>query len=231
MSEHLLLVDDDIGMGHMLSAYFEPRGFDVLQAYTGRDGLRMAYEKHPDLVLLDITMPELDGWQVCQRLREMSDVPIVVLTAQVQEENVVKGFQLGADDYVTKPFRLSELDGRVRAVLRRVRRALNQEESGTIFDDGTLRIDLERQEAWRCGAPVRLTPTEFRLLRELVRRQGMVVPHRELLTQVWGPAYAEANSCLSLYIRYIREKLEENPKQPQYIQTRWGIGYQFAATG
>jgi DNA-binding response OmpR family regulator len=171
-------------------------------------------------------MPEMDGWQVCQRLREMSDVPIIILSAMTQEDDVVRGFRLGADDYVQKPFKLAELEGRVRAVLRRIR--AYDKATLTVYDDGILKIDLDRQQAWRHGQAVHLTPTEFGLLSALVRHQGSVVPHKQLLVDVWGPGYADATTCLSLYIRYIREKLEDNPGEPRYILTKWGVGYWFA---
>jgi two-component system KDP operon response regulator KdpE len=229
MQEHVLVIDDDVTLGKLLAADLQPKGFKVSAATNGRDGLKIAYEQHPDLVIVDIMMPEMDGWQVVQRLREMCDVPIVMLSAKSEEEDIVKGFGLGADDYIRKPFLLRELEGRVRAVLRRVK--AYEHETSSVYDDGLLRIDLERQQAWRRGQAMHFTPTEFRLLSSLVRRQGAVVPHKELLLEVWGPGYADATTCLSLYIRYIREKLEDNPAEPKYIQTKWGVGYWFAPNG
>jgi DNA-binding response OmpR family regulator len=224
----LLIVEDDADLNKMIVTTLQRRGFNVLSATHGRQALQIAYEAHPDLVILDIMMPEIDGFQICERLREMSDVPIVFLTAKAEEEDLVRGFLLGADDYVKKPFSLTELEMRIRAVLNRAKH--DRSGTTTLYEDSMLRIDLERQHVFRRREMVHLTPTEFRLLGSLVRRQGCVVPHRELLGEVWGEGYLEATACLSLYIRYLREKLEEDPRDPQYIRTKWGIGYWFEPT-
>jgi two-component system KDP operon response regulator KdpE len=226
--ETVLVVEDDAALNEMIATSLQRKGYEVLSATHGREALKIAYEAHPDLIILDVMMPEIDGWQTCKRLREMSDVPIIMLTAKVGEEHVVKGFDLGADDYVKKPFSLKELEARIRAVLKRATR--EQSEASMLYDDGTLRIDLERQHVFRKGEMVHLTPTEFRLLSYLVRHQGSVIPHQELLTEVWGEGYLDATACLSLYIRYLREKLEEEPGKPEYIRTKWGIGYWFEPT-
>jgi DNA-binding response OmpR family regulator len=225
VKETLLIVEDDLDLNKMIVTTLQRRGFNVLSATHGRQALQIAYEAHPNLVILDIMMPEIDGFQTCERLREMSDVPIVFLTAKAEEEDLVRGFLLGADDYVKKPFSLTELEMRIRAVLNRAKH--DRSGTTTLYDDGRLRIDLERQHVFRRREMIHLTPTEFRLLGSLVRRQGCVVPHRELLGEVWGEGYLEATACLSLYIRYLREKLEEDPRDPQYIRTKWGIGYWF----
>jgi DNA-binding response OmpR family regulator len=229
MKKTLLIVEDDLELNRMIVATLQRRGFNVLSATNGRQALQIAYEAHPDLVILDVMMPEIDGFQICQRLREMSDVPVVFLTAKAEEEDLVRGFLLGADDYVKKPFSLTELEMRIRAVLSRA----NHDKSAMtkLYDDGVLKIDLERQHVFRHREMVHLTPTEFRLLGSLVRRQGSVVVHRELLGEVWGEGYLDATACLSLYIRYLREKIEEDPGNPQYIRTKWGIGYWFEPMG
>ena len=226
MREKILIIDDDRALTEMLAQKLEPRGFEVLSAVRGLDGLKMAYENHPDIVILDVMMPDMDGWETCRRLRELSDVPILMLTGKVSEEDVVRGFQLGADDYVRKPFNLKELEGRIRAILKRANG--NEAENNLVFDDGKIRVDLERQQVFRGGKMVHLTSTEFHLLSCLVKRQGTLVPHDEILTEVWGPGYLDATACLSLYIRYLREKLEDNPGEPHYIRTKWGSGYWFA---
>lgn len=227
--ERILIIDDDPTLAEMIGMRFETRGYEVLLARLGKEGLRMAYEKHPDLVILDVMMPDMDGWETCRRLRDMSDVPIVMLTAKVEEEDVVRGFRLGADDYVKKPFSVQELEERVRAILKRSNS--NERDPATIYDDGTLRIDLDTQQVFREGQLVHLTTTEMRLLTSLVRRQGVTVSHEDLLNEVWGPAYLDATAYLSLYIRYLREKLEQDPGEPVYIRTKWGSGYWFAASG
>jgi len=224
--EKILIIDDDRTLTEMLAQKLEPRGFEVLSADRGLDGLKLAYENHPDMVILDVMMPDMDGWETCRRLRELSDVPILMLTGKVSEEDVVKGFQLGADDYVRKPFNLKELEGRIRAILKRANGV--EAENNQVFDDGKIRVDLERQQVFREGKMVHLTSTEFQLLSCLVKRQGTLVPHDEILTEVWGPGYLDATACLSLYIRYLREKLEDNPGEPRYIRTKWGSGYWFA---
>jgi two-component system KDP operon response regulator KdpE len=225
MKKTLLIVEDDLDLNKMIGLTLQRRGFDVLSASCGRQALQIAYEAHPDLVVLDVMMPEMDGFQICERLREMSDVPIVFLTARAEEEDLVHGFLLGADDYVKKPFSLTELEMRIRAVLSR---ASHEKSAVTkLYNDGVLKIDLERQHVFRHRKMVHLTPTEFRLLGSLVRRQGSVVAHKDLLGEVWGEGYLDATACLSLYIRYLREKIEEDPGDPQYIRTKWGMGYWF----
>lgn len=226
MKEKILIIDDETTLSEMLALKLEPKGYEVLSARHGGEGLKMAYEKHPDLIILDVMMPEMDGWETCRRLRELSNVPILMLTAKVDEADVIRGFRLGADDYVKKPFSLQELEERIRAILKRANG--NEREMNTVYDDGTLKIDLERQQVFREGQMIHLTSTEFRLLSCLVKHKGFTVPHEELLTEVWGPAYLDATACLSLYIRYLREKLEANPGEPQYIRTKWGAGYWFA---
>jgi DNA-binding response OmpR family regulator len=226
VKEKILIIDDDKALTEMLAQKLEPKGFEVLSAIRGLDGLKMAYENHPDLVILDVMMPEMDGWETCRRLRELSDVPILMLTGKVSDEDVVRGFQLGADDYVRKPFNLKELEGRIRAILKRSNGT--EPENNMVFDDGNIRVDLERQQVFREGKMVHLTSTEFQLLSCLVKRQGTLVPHEEILAEVWGPTYLDATACLSLYIRYLREKLEDNPGEPHYIRTKWGAGYWFA---
>lgn len=226
MKEKILVIDDDPALTEMIGARLEGRGYEVLLAGQAKDGLRLAYEKHPDLIILDIMMPDMDGWETCRRLRDLSDVPIVMLTAKVDEDDVVRGFRLGADDYVKKPFSIQELEERIRAILKRS--ATSERSTDVSYDDGALRIDLARQQVFRQGSPVHLTSTEMRLLESLVRRMGVTVSHEELLNEVWGPAYSDATAYLSLYIRYLREKLEEDPSDPHYIRTTWGSGYWFS---
>lgn len=227
VGKKILIVDDDAALVKVLRLSLEREGFDVITALGGAEALRKAYESRPDLVILDIMMPHMDGWTTCQRLREIADMPIIMLTAKGGEADVVHGLDLGADDYITKPCSSEELKARIRALLRRTQSA-EQRSWQLTFDDGWLRIDLSRQQVAVDGKAVDLTPTEFRLLSCLVQRNGQVVPHQELLTEVWGPEYSDQVSYLSVYIRYLRQKIERNPSQPTYILTKWGMGYRFA---
>jgi two-component system KDP operon response regulator KdpE len=225
MGEKLLIVDDDPTILKVLTNRFETRGYKVLSASNPAEALRAAYEGHPDLVILDIMMPEMDGYETCRRLRALSDVPILMLTAKTDSDDLVRGFEAGADDYVKKPFDFQELEMRIRAILKRAR-ALRK--GNALYDDGSLRADLERGLVYRCGQLVHLTPTEFRLLSYLIRNGGRVVSHAELLREVWGEAYLDATASLSLYIRYLREKLEDDPAEPRYLRNQWGTGYWFS---
>jgi two-component system KDP operon response regulator KdpE len=227
MPKKILVIDDDVELNKMLHLTLQRKGFDVKSVTSGPDAMRAAYEYHPDIIILDIMMPDMDGWQVCERLREISDVPIIMLTAKVEEDSVVQGFLLGADDYVKKPFSVKELELRIRAVLKRAQMK-KRLASPMLYEDQQLRIDLEQRKVFRDGRMIHLTPTEFKLLSYLVRHKGEVVVHEELLKEVWGPAYTDATSSLSLYIRYLREKLERDPGDPRYIRTEWGVGYWFA---
>ncbi|MDY7040673.1 MAG: response regulator transcription factor [Chloroflexota bacterium] len=227
MGKRILIVDDDAALVKVLSLSLEREGFEVIAALGGAEALRRAYESRPDLVVLDIMMPRMDGWATCRRLREISDMPIIMLTAKGDETDIVRGLDLGADDYITKPCSSEELKARIRALLRRSQ-TTDRNDWQVAYDDGWLKIDLSRQQVTVNGEPVDLTPTEFRLLACLIQRNGQVVPHKQLLTEVWGPEYSDQVSYLSVYIRYLRQKIEQNPSQPAYILTKWGMGYRFA---
>jgi DNA-binding response OmpR family regulator len=222
LAEKLLILDDDVALSEMIAYRLKERGFSVAVAHDGREGLRMAYETHPDLVILDVNMPEMDGYEVSRRLREVTDVPILMVTARTGREDVLRGFEAGADDYIKKPIFFSELELRIQAILKR-----GGEKDQPQYDDGVLRIDLEKGRVFRRGVRVRLSPTELRLLGCLVREQGQVVSHAELLALVWGKNSLDAVETLAQYIRYLREKLEEDPAEPEYLRTEWGKGYWF----
>lgn len=230
MSEKVLLIDNDNGLLTLLRLGLEREGFTVFTAENGQEGLKRAYEIRPDIIILDIMMPEMDGWATCQRLRYMCDTPIIMLTAKSANEDILKGLSLGADDYLIKPCNFDELKARIRTVLRRARKGVDTVWR-SVYDDGTLRIDLSDGTVMRQGEVVGLTPTESRLLLYLVSRQGHIVPHQELLISVWGPEYAKEVSYLSVYIRYIRQKIEDDPEHPKYVRTQWGVGYYFAGDG
>lgn len=230
MSEKVLIIDEDPGVLALLRFGLEQDDFTVVTVDSGQQALKTAYNTHPDLIILDVMMEEADGWSICRRLRYMSDVPIIVLSTSARERDVIDALSMGADEYLTKPRSLEELKARVRAILRRA--SMSRERSWEpIYEDGDLRIDLADGVIRRGGELIHLTPTESRLLMCLVSRKGEVVPHRDLLINAWGQEYAEAVDYLSVYIRYLREKVEQDPSNPRYIQTRWGIGYYFAGDG
>ncbi len=227
MAEKILIIDDEETTVQLIAFLLEKRGYEVIKACRAEDGLRQAYRTHPDLVLLDIMMPEMDGWEVCRRLRELSDVPIIFLTARGEVRDVVKGLEMGADDYIVKPYDNEELIARIRAHLRRAPSSSIAEE--LTFDGGNLRINFLNREVRVRGQPVHLTPKEFNLLGVLVRGAGRVITRHELVTEAWGAEYADATDSLKLYIHYLRQKIEEDPEHPQYILTSRGIGYRFAS--
>jgi DNA-binding response OmpR family regulator len=227
MAEKILIIEDDNSIATLTRLQLERRGFLVQVARNGAEGLRQAYTWQPDLVLLDIMMPDMDGWTVCQRLREMNDVPIIFVTAVGQERDIVRGLQLGADDYILKPFSTKELQARIEAVLRR-HRPTDTSDLPLHYSKGRLTIDTERRQVTVETKPVDLSPIEFHLLTTLVRNEGKVLTHEYLLEQVWGPAYKDERHYLKLYVWYLRQKLEPDVNHPQYILTERGVGYRFA---
>ncbi|MEE8392694.1 MAG: response regulator transcription factor [Anaerolineae bacterium] len=185
MADKILIVDDNHNLLNSLQSCLETEGYQVVTASDGQAALRLLYSERPDLLILDIIMPKMDGWQVCQRVREMSDMPIIMLTAQAEKKDVVQGFELGVDDYLTKPFHLEELLARVRAVLRRTRARAPAREN-RIYRDDCLSIDLDARRVSVNGEPVKLTPTEYRLLALLVENKGQTLEFRHILENVWG---------------------------------------------
>jgi len=187
--------------------------------------LREAYAWQPDLVVLDIMMPDMDGWTVCERLRELSDVPIIFVTAIGKEADVVRGLEMGADDYLVKPFSPRELVARIEAVLRRGTRNGGAAIEGRTYENGPLSVNLENRQVKLSGELVELTPIEFKLLSTFIRNEDKVLTHRFLLSQVWGSAYEEERQYLKLYVWYLRQKIEEDPSDPRLILTERGVGY------
>jgi two-component system KDP operon response regulator KdpE len=224
--QRILVVDDEPRMIHFIRLNLEHDGFEVMDADSGVTALDQLRDQLPDLILLDVMMPELNGFETLKLIREISTVPVIMLTAKSEEEDRVKGLELGADDYITKPFSPRELVSRVRAVLRRT-----QMPSTPIHElievDERLKIDFDRREIWVEEKLVKLRPTEFRLLYHLVQNAGWVVPHEQLLAKVWGYEYRDETHYLRLYINYLRQKLERDPSTPVYIQTERGVGYRF----
>jgi DNA-binding response OmpR family regulator len=226
MNEKILIIDDDETTVKLMSVLLERRGFEVIKAFSADDGLRKAYRHQPDLVLLDIMMPDVDGWEVCRRLRDMSDVPIIFLSARGEIRDVVRGLEMGADDYIPKPYDNDELVARIRAHLRRAPKPNINEE--LVFNGGEFRINFMNREVRVRNELKHLTPKEFNLLGVLVRNAGRVVPRTELVTEAWGDEYADAIDSLKLYIHYLRQKVEVDPEKPDYILTSRGVGYRFA---
>ena len=223
----ILIIDDDTVLLSLLRQSLERAGYAVETAANGLNGLQRAYDVHPDLVVLDVMMPRMDGWEVCARLREVSQVPIIMLTAKDQEGDKLRGFRLGIDDYVTKPFSFAELAARVGAVINRARQA-PPATLPRVFAHGDLLIDLERLRVSKSGQPISLTPTEFRLLAMLVENAGRVLTHQQLLDHVWGYEDAGDTGYVKRYVWYLRQKLEDDPNNPRYILTERGFGYSFS---
>jgi len=232
LEKRILIIDDDPDVAKLLTAILKPQGFDVHRASDGQEGLKMAYELHPDLIILDVMMPVLDGWEVCRRLREMSNVPILMLTARTLEADILRGFAAGADDFVEKPFRPAELEARLRALLRRKNGPKNIDASSVSrYKDDLLEIDLETRKVELNGKAISLSLIEYNLLACLVRNLGNVVSHRHILQQVWGNLFGDLSSTVTLQIFYLRKKLEDGKHGHRYIQTQWGRGYLFLPKG
>jgi two-component system KDP operon response regulator KdpE len=227
MDATVLIVDDSTEFIEMLQAYLEQHGYKVATAVGGEEAVsHLSSNRRVDVILLDVMMPGMDGWEACRRLREMTNVPILMLTAMGRETDLVQGLELGADDYLIKPFHLTELKARIEAHLRRARMS-GWDSPYPAYSDDELYIDLPNREVRLRGKHVSLSPTEFRLLACLVRNAGVVVPHKNLLSEVWGPDYLQDIRSLKLYIRYLRQKIEPDPTQPCYVLTEWGVGYRF----
>jgi two-component system KDP operon response regulator KdpE len=222
----ILVVDDEARMINFMRMNLELEGARVVSAANGREALERAREDMPDVLLLDIMMPEMDGFETLQRLRQFSQVPVLILTAKGEEDDRVRGLELGADDYISKPFSHRELISRIRAVLRRHYAAPPVAQTLVRVDD-RLQIDFARREVLVEGERVNLRPTEYRLLYHLVQNAGYVQTHQMLLTKVWGPEYRDESHYLRLYITYLRQKIEQDPAHPQYILTERGVGYRF----
>lgn len=222
----ILVVDDEERMVRFIRLNLEHDGFQVIEAFRGTQAIESLRSDIPDLVLLDVMMPDIDGFEVLRLIRESSSVPVIMLTAKGEEDDRIRGLELGADDYITKPFSPRELVSRVRAVLRRTETP-GSSTHGLIEVDDRLKLDFDRREVWVDGELVQLRPTEYRLLYHLVQNAGWVVTHDQLLAKVWGYAYRDEPHYVRLYINYLRKKLEEDPSDPQYILTERGVGYRF----
>lgn len=228
MNIKVLIIDDDKAMCNLFKLTLERLGFEVKIALSGMDGLKVTYEYQPEVILLDIMMPELSGWETCSRLRQMCDVPIIMLTALKKQESIVRGLDLGADDYLVKPVTGTELAARIRAVLRRSQSSTPDfSNEDRIVNSGNLIINLDKREVRSKGRRVSLTPTEYRLLATLAQNKGRVLTQDYLIRQVWGKEHIGQKQYLHIYVNYLRSKIEIDPEKPHLIQNIRSVGYRF----
>jgi DNA-binding response OmpR family regulator len=223
----ILVVDDEPRMIGFIRMNLELEGHRVIEAHNGLEALEAIRTKLPDVVLLDVMMPELDGFETLRMLREFSSIPVIMLTAKGEENDKVYGLELGADDYVTKPFGPRELSSRVKAVLRRAEMPSSSPDQAILRIDDRLQVDFNRREVIVEGEHIKLRPTEYRLLYHLIENAGWTVPHDQLLAKVWGYEYRDEAHYVRLYVNYLREKIEEDAAHPKYILTERGVGYRF----
>jgi DNA-binding response OmpR family regulator len=217
----ILVVDDDQGLRELIRINLEHEGYSVVQAGNGIQCVSTVRERRPDMVILDVMMPEMDGLEACRQVREFSQLPILMLTARTQSEDVITGLDRGADDYLLKPFNMDELSARIRALLRRVPPAYRPLSAG----EGQISIDQQKREVQVRDKIVDLTPTEYQLLLILMEHAGKVVEHETLLSAVWGQGYTRDNDYLKVYIWHLRRKIELDPRNPKLLLTEWGVGY------
>ena len=222
----ILVVEDEKAISDILVFNLQREGYDTLAAYDGAEGLRCALEEAPDLILLDVMLPEMDGFEVCRRVRAEKDTPIIMLTARSEDADKIIGLESGADDYITKPFNILELKARIRALLRRANAAPQQKQPETLLlTAGGITLDPEQRVAVKNGEIVELTAKEYDLIELLVKNPRRVYSRENLMDLVWGYTYAGDYRTVDVHIRRLREKLEENPAAPQHILTKWGVGY------
>lgn len=225
ISPLILIIEDDVQTRRLLKSSLNHRGWRTVEADCGKTGLAMLTSENPDLVILDLGLPDMDGITLTRRLRQLSDLPILILSARSQEQNKIAALDAGADDYLTKPFGSGELHARLQALLRRVSRILSAME---VFETGQLKVDLARRKVFMANNEVRITPIEYRLLTILIRHGGAVVTHRQLLQEVWGTEHIHDQHYLRIYMGQLRHKLEANPARPRYLLTEVGVGYRLS---
>lgn len=227
MGHKILMIEDDLECIKLVETILANKGYNTFSATTGREGLKMAYELHPDLIILDVMLPDMDGFEVCTRLRELSDVPILMLTARGAQSDLLRGFSAGVDDYVRKPFSREELVARLGALLRRRQMSNGNHNIITHYTDGVLDVNLIEQSVSLHGQNISLTPTEFRILAVLVSHPKQVISSRTLALEVWGNGYDPDPRSICVYIYNLRKKLGDVQMKHQYIRTQWGMGYWF----
>jgi len=225
----ILVIDDDPMFCKLVEQVLTQKGYEVLKASKGQEGLRLLFAHKPDLVLLDVAMPGMDGWQTCERIRDITDIPVIMLTGQHKDEDeIVRGLDCGADDYLVKPLGAKELVARVRATLRRAELPSSPEAKREInYSDGFLTVDVAERKVMVNGKRVKLTPREFRLFALLVENAGHILTHQQILEKVWGWEYVDDPDYVRIYISHLRQKIEPDPALPRYIITELGVGYHF----
>ena len=229
MAKKILVVDDEPAQVRLVDQVLTNNGYEVLRAGSGQEALRAIFEQKPDLVLLDVVMPGIDGWQTCSRIREVTDIPIIMLTGKRNtEDDIVRGLDYGADEYLSKPLGNRELVARVRAALRRAELpSYLDEKKGTLFTDSYLIINVAERKVIVNGGRIKLTPREFRLLALLVENANSILSHQQVLENVWGWEYIDDVDYVRIYVSHLRQKIEPDPSQPKYILTEPGVGYYF----
>ena len=225
----ILICDDDKDIVSALDIYLTSEGYRTLKAYNGREAIRAVEQNEVHLILMDVMMPELDGIRATAKLREGSNVPIILLTAKSEDADKILGLNIGADDYITKPFNILELKARVRALLRRAGQTAQKEKNANRLERGAIAIDVDQRAAWKNGQRVDLTAKEFDLIELFLRNPGRVYSRENLLNLVWGYEYIGEFRTVDVHVRRLREKLEPDPANPEYILTKWGVGYYFSS--
>ena len=228
--QKILIVDDDVNIAELISLYLNKECYDTQIAYDGEEALNMVKEKEYDIVLLDVMLPKLSGFEVCQSIREFSSVPVVMLTAKGDDMDKILGLEYGADDYITKPFNILEVKARLKAIMRRTARKAPEETRSKVVEAGDLRLDCEGRRVSIAGKEVNLTAKEFDVLELLVFNPNKVYSRENLLNIVWGYEYPGDVRTVDVHIRRLREKIEANPSEPRYVHTKWGVGYYFQQT-
>jgi two-component system KDP operon response regulator KdpE len=232
VAKKILVIDDDPAFVRLVGQTLTQQGYEVLSANSGGDGLKLLFDHKPDTVLLDVVMPGMDGWQTCSRIRDISDTPVIMLTAHEKtEDDVVHGLECGADDYVIKPVGGKELVARVKAVMRRAELPASPKGGDITYSDDYLSVDVAGRKVTVNGERVRLTPVEFRLLALLIQNAGVILTHRQLLEKVWGWEYVDDLDYTRIYVWHLRQKIEPDPANPRYIITEPGVGYSFHKAG
>lgn len=225
MAQRILVIDDEAQIRRFLKIALESSGYQVLQAETGHQGLELASLQSPDLILLDLGLPDIGGIEVLKRLREWTRVPVLILSVQEQERDKVTALDSGADDYLSKPFGVQELLARIRVALRHSTERNSKTDASPLFQLGDLKVDLAAHQVWKNEQALKLTKTEFKLLALLIQHAGKVLTHRQILREIWGAEYSGETHYLQVYISQLRRKLEADPSQPQMILTESGVGY------
>lgn len=223
----ILVVEDEKAIADILVFNLQREGYDTLVAYDGAEGLRCAMEEAPDLILLDVMLPKMDGFEVLNHIREKHDTPIIMLTAREEETDKVLGLELGADDYITKPFNILEVKARIKAIIRRTGKKAEEQTKSKVVEVGDLKLDCEGRRVSIAGKEINLTAKEFDVLELLVFNPNKVYSRENLLNIVWGYEYPGDVRTVDVHIRRLREKIEENPSDPKYVHTKWGVGYYF----